>query len=73
MVRQFGVMFFSYERRGFQEALRVLRPGGYYLFNVWDSFEANSKSPQRITARIVGTILDRDPVSLLALPTTVKR
>ena len=67
---QFGVMFFPDKQQGFQEALRVLRPGGHFLFNVWDwdSFEANSKSPLRIAARIVGTILDRDPVSLLAPP-----
>lgn len=61
-------MSFPDKRRGFQETLRVLWPGGYYLFNVWDSFEANSKSPLRIAARIVGAILDRDPVSLLAPP-----
>lgn len=68
VVCQFGVMFFPDKQQGFQEALRVLRPGGHFLFNVWDSFEANSKSPLRIAARIVGTILDRDPVSLLSPP-----
>jgi len=61
-------MYFSDKQQGFREALRVLRPGGHFLFNLWDSFEANSKSPLRIAARIVGTILDRDPVSLLAPP-----
>jgi SAM-dependent methyltransferase len=68
VVCQFGVMFFPDKRRGFQEPLRVLRPGGHFLFNVWDSFEANTKSPLRIAARIVGAILDREPVSLLAPP-----
>jgi SAM-dependent methyltransferase len=68
VVCQFGVMFFPDKQQGFREALRVLRPGGHFVFNVWDSFEANSKSPLRIAARIVGTILDRDPASLLAPP-----
>ena len=68
VVCQFGVMFFPDKQQGFREALRVLRPGGHFVFNVWDSFEANSKSPLRIAARIVGTILNRDPVSLLAPP-----
>jgi ubiquinone/menaquinone biosynthesis C-methylase UbiE len=44
VVCQFGVMFFPDTRRGFQEAFRVLRPGGTFLFSVWDSFEANSKT-----------------------------
>jgi SAM-dependent methyltransferase len=68
VVCQFGVMFFPDKQQGFREALRVLRPGGHFVFNVWDSFEANSKSPLRIAARIVGTILNRSPVSLLAPP-----
>jgi SAM-dependent methyltransferase len=68
VVCQFGVMFFPDKQQGFQEAFRVLRPGGRFLFNVWDSFEANSKSPLRIAAHIVGAILDRDPVSLLSPP-----
>src|SRR5262249_41100418 len=68
VVCQFGVMFFPDKQHGFREALRVLRPGGRFIFSVWDSFEANSKSPLRIAARIAGTILDRDPVSLLAPP-----
>jgi SAM-dependent methyltransferase len=68
VVCQFGVMFFPDKQQGFHEALRVLRPGGHFLFNVWGSFEANSESPLRIAARIVGAILDRDPVSLLSSP-----
>jgi SAM-dependent methyltransferase len=68
VVCQFGVMFFPDKQRGFQEVLRVLRPGGHFLFNVWDSFEANIKSPLRIAARVVGAILDCEPVSLLAPP-----
>jgi SAM-dependent methyltransferase len=68
VVCQFGVMFVPDKRQGFREALRVLRPEGRFLFNLWDGFEANSKSPLRIAARVVGGILGRDPVSLLSPP-----
>jgi SAM-dependent methyltransferase len=41
VVCQFGVMFFPDKARAFTEALRVLRPGGVFLFNVWDRIEEN--------------------------------
>jgi ubiquinone/menaquinone biosynthesis C-methylase UbiE len=41
---QFGVMFFPDKLKAFQEARRVLKPGGYYIFNVWDRLELNEFS-----------------------------
>lgn len=41
VVCQFGVMFFSDRLRGYCEAKRVLRPGGTFVFNVWDRIESN--------------------------------
>ena len=38
---QFGVMFFPDRRSGYLEARRVLKPGGCFLFNVWDRIEEN--------------------------------
>src|ERR1700729_4252807 len=38
---QFGAMFFPDRISGYREAKRVLKPGGYFLFNVWDRIEAN--------------------------------
>jgi len=38
---QFGVMFFPDKVESFKEALRVLKPGGVYHFNVWASPEDN--------------------------------
>lgn len=38
---QFGVMFFPDKPASHREVRRVLRPGGRYLFNVWDSVAAN--------------------------------
>ena len=41
VVCQFGVMFFPDKSRAFAEARRVLRPGGVFLFNVWDRILEN--------------------------------
>ena len=38
---QFGVMFFPDRPSGYREARRVLKPGGCFLFNVWDRIEEN--------------------------------
>ena len=38
---QFGVMFFPDRVAGYREAKRVLRPGGRFVFEVWDRIEDN--------------------------------
>jgi ubiquinone/menaquinone biosynthesis C-methylase UbiE len=38
---QFGVMFLADRQSGYREARRVLKPGGCFLFNVWDRIEEN--------------------------------
>ena len=39
---QFGAMFFPDRVAGYIEARRVLRPGGRFVFNVWDRIEENA-------------------------------
>jgi SAM-dependent methyltransferase len=41
VVCQYGVMFFPDKPKAFSEAFRVLRPGGHFLFNTWNSIDAN--------------------------------
>jgi ubiquinone/menaquinone biosynthesis C-methylase UbiE len=41
VVCQFGVMFFPDKPRAMSEAKRVLRPGGAFIFSVWDRIEHN--------------------------------
>ena len=41
VVCQFGVMFLPDRVAAYREALRVLKPGGKFLFSVWDSLARN--------------------------------
>jgi ubiquinone/menaquinone biosynthesis C-methylase UbiE len=38
---QFGVMFFPDKVQGYRDARRVLKPGGSFVFNVWDRIAEN--------------------------------
>ncbi|WP_264210098.1 class I SAM-dependent methyltransferase [Leisingera thetidis] len=60
---QFGVMFFPDRVRGYAEALRVLRPGGRFLFNVWDSLAHNEFA--EIVTRAGRTVLPHSPPGFL--------
>ena len=61
---QFGVMFFVDRVAAYREALRVLRPGGCFLFNVWDRIEENDFA--RVVTDSVATLFVRDPPRFLA-------
>ncbi len=61
---QFGVMFFPDKRAGYREALRVLKPNGRFLFNVWDRIEDNEIS--RVVADAVASLFPADPPQFLA-------
>ncbi|WP_181017583.1 class I SAM-dependent methyltransferase [Zemynaea arenosa] len=41
VVCQFGAMFFPDRPKAYAEVRRVLRPGGRFLFNVWDTLDEN--------------------------------
>jgi len=61
---QFGVMFFPDRVAGYAEARRVLRPGGSFLFNVWDRIEENAFAD--IVTEAVATVFPHDPPRFLA-------
>jgi ubiquinone/menaquinone biosynthesis C-methylase UbiE len=64
VVCQFGVMFFPDKPRAFSEAYRVLRPGGRFLFSVWDRIEENEFA--NIVVQSVATLFPDDPPVFLA-------
>jgi ubiquinone/menaquinone biosynthesis C-methylase UbiE len=64
VICQFGVMFFPDKAQGFREARRVLRPGGTFLFNVWDRIAVNEASA--ILTAAVAELFPRDPPQFLA-------
>jgi ubiquinone/menaquinone biosynthesis C-methylase UbiE len=64
VVCQFGVMFFPDRIAGYKEALRVLKPGGGFLFNVWDRIEENVFSD--LVTQAAAAIFPDDPPRFLA-------
>ena len=61
---QFGVMFFPDRQSGYREAKRVLKPGGSFLFNVWDRIEENVFASDVTNA--LAEIFPNDPPRFLA-------
>lgn len=64
VVCQFGVMFFPDKAKAFSEARRVLRPGGYLIFNVWDRIEENEFSDT--VTHALETVFPSDPPRFMA-------
>jgi len=61
---QFGAMFFPDKSRAFSEARRVLRPGGVFIFNVWDRIEENEFADAVTSA--LATVFPKDPPRFMA-------
>lgn len=67
VVCQFGAMFFPDRIAAYREARRVLRPGGTFLFNVWDRLEANPAS-QAVSDAVASLFPDDPPGFLRRVP-----
>jgi SAM-dependent methyltransferase len=61
---QFGVMFFPNKAKAFSEACRVLRPGGVFIFNVWDQIKENEFADTVTSA--LESLFPKDPPRFLA-------
>ena len=64
VVCQFGVMFFPDRVAAYREIRRVLRPGGTFLFNIWNGIKDNEFAD--VVTNAVGTIYPEDPPLFLA-------
>ena len=61
---QFGVMFFPDKVQGYKEARRVLKPGGSFLFNVWDRISENAFAD--VVSQALAGLFPQDPPSFMA-------
>jgi len=61
---QFGIMFFADRVAAYRQVKRVLRPGGSFLFNVWNGIEDNEFA--RVVTDAVSTLHPGDPPVFLS-------
>jgi ubiquinone/menaquinone biosynthesis C-methylase UbiE len=61
---QFGAMFFPDKVRGYAEARRTLRPGGCFIFNVWDRIADNEFAD--VVTEEMAKLFPDDPPRFLA-------
>ena len=61
---QFGAMFFPDKVKGYKEARRVLKPGGRFLFSVWDRIAENEFAD--VVTDALSALFPRDPPLFLA-------
>jgi ubiquinone/menaquinone biosynthesis C-methylase UbiE len=61
---QFGVMFFPDKVQGYKEARRVLRPGGRFLFSVWDRIAENEFAD--VVTQALAEVFPGDPPRFMA-------
>ncbi len=66
LVCQFSLMFFPNKIEALKEAKRVLKPGGTFIFNVWDSFKHNDFV--RIVNQTVVNCLPFEPPIFFSVP-----
>jgi SAM-dependent methyltransferase len=66
IVCQFGIMFFPDKDKSYREVYRALKPGGHYIFNVWDSWEFNTSG--QVVHDTIATFFPDDPPTFYKVP-----
>lgn len=66
VVCQFGFMFVPDKAAAMRESHRVLKSGATFLFNLWDSFDANPFA--EIAHTTIASFFDRDPPRFYEIP-----
>lgn len=63
---QFGIMFFPLKAKCIEDIFRVLKPGGNFMFSVWDSYAHNPM--MNLVTDTLATLFPEDPPSFLDVP-----
>ena len=66
VVCQFGIMFVPDKALAAREARRVLKPGGLFLFKVWDAMEHNALG--QLSHRTITSFFEKDPPTFYQVP-----
>ncbi|HEV7745995.1 MAG TPA: methyltransferase domain-containing protein [Pyrinomonadaceae bacterium] len=66
VVCQFGLMFFPEKEKALREVFRVLKPGGKFLFNVWDEIKHNDLP--YVTQEIIVNFFADNPPDFYQVP-----
>ncbi|WP_095012152.1 class I SAM-dependent methyltransferase [Tsuneonella mangrovi] len=66
VVCQFGIMFYPDRQASYEEVLRVLNPGGKYLFSVWNSWSENPFA--EIAYEVGAEFVPHNPPSFYKVP-----
>jgi ubiquinone/menaquinone biosynthesis C-methylase UbiE len=66
VVCQFGLMFVPDKEKALSEIYRVLKPGGTFLFNVWDAIEYNELP--HLAHAIIADFFDDNPPDFYEIP-----
>ena len=67
VICQFGMMFLPDRGAGCREARRVLKPGGHFVFNVWDRLD-RSPVAQTVAKAVAGLFPDDPPSFFSRVP-----
>jgi ubiquinone/menaquinone biosynthesis C-methylase UbiE len=66
VVCQFGLMFFPDKGKAVRETFRVLKPGGIFIFSVWDAIEHNDLP--NIAHTIISKFFEDNPPDFYDIP-----
>jgi ubiquinone/menaquinone biosynthesis C-methylase UbiE len=66
VVCQFGLMFFPDKGKAVRETFRVLKPGGIFIFSVWDAIEHNDLP--HIAHSIISKFFEDNPPDFYDVP-----